>query len=100
MERLVQLDVRSAYVEVLRSKEQIEATKVSYQLQQKKLDAELEKFRVGRSTNFLVLQAQRDVTASQLDEARAIVAHLNALVDLHLMEGTLLKRLGINASGD
>ncbi|MBN1154725.1 TolC family protein [candidate division KSB1 bacterium] len=96
LERLVRLDVRSAYVEVLRSKEQIEATRVSYQLQQKKLDAELEKFRVGRSTNFLVLQAQRDVTASQLDEARAIVAYINALVNLQLMEGTLLNRLGIN----
>ena len=95
MERLVQWDVRSAYIEVLRSKEQITATRVARELQSQKLDAELEKFRVGKSTNFLVLQAQRDFTASQLNEARSMVAYLNALVDLYLMEGTLLERRGI-----
>ncbi len=95
MERLVQWDVRSAYIEVLRSREQITATRVARELQSKKLDAELEKFRVGKSTNFLVLQAQRDFTASQLNEARSMVAYLTALVDLYLMEGTLLERRGI-----
>jgi len=95
MERLVQWDVRSAYIEVLRSKEQITATRVARELQAQKLEAELEKFRVGKSTNFLVLQAQRDFTASQLNEARSMVAYLNALVDLYLMEGTLLERRGI-----
>ncbi len=95
MERLVQWDVRSAYIEVLRSREQIQATRVARELQAQKLEAELEKFRVGKSTNFLVLQAQRDFTASQLNEARSMVAYLNALVDLYLMEGTLLERRGI-----
>lgn len=95
MERLVQWDVRSAYIEVLRSREQITATRVARELQSQKLDAELEKFRVGKSTNFLVLQAQRDLTASQLNEARSMVAYLTALVDLYLMEGTLLERRGI-----
>ena len=95
MERLVQMDIRSAYIEVERAKQQIEATLVSRELQEKKLGAEEEKFRVGKSTNFLVLQAQRDFIASQLDEAGAKVAYLNALIDLYQMEGTLLKRRGI-----
>jgi outer membrane protein len=95
MERLVQWDVRSAYIEVLRSKEQITATRVARELQAKNLDAELEKFRVGKSTNFLVLQVQGDFTASQLNEARSMVAYLNALVNLYLMEGTLSERRGI-----
>lgn len=98
MEKLVQWDVRSAYIEVLRSREQISATRVARELQAKKLEAELEKFRVGRSTNFLVLQAQRDFTASQLNEARAMVAYLNALVNLYVMEGTLLERRGISGA--
>jgi len=97
MERLVQRDVRSAYNEVLRSRQQIEATQVARDLQEKKLLAEQEKFRVGKSTNFLVLQAQRDFIASQLNEARAMVAYLNALVNLYLMEGTLLERRGIQS---
>jgi len=97
MERLVRHDVRSAYVEVLRSRRQIEATRVAGDLQEKKSSAELEKYRVGRSTNFLVMQAQRDLISSRLDEARAMVAYLNALVDLYLMEGTLLERRGITS---
>jgi outer membrane protein len=95
MEKLVQWDIRSAYVEVLRFRQQIEATRVTREMQEKKLAAELEKFRVGKSTNYLVLQSQRDFTASQLDEARAMVAYLNALVDLYVSEGSLLERRGI-----
>ncbi len=95
MERLVQQDIRSAYIEVLRSAQQIEATRVAHDLQEKKLEAELEKFRVGKSTNYLVLQAQRDFVASELNEARSTVAYLNAIVNLQVMEGTLLDRRGI-----
>jgi len=97
MERLVQKDVRSAYIEVLRAKQQIDATKIACELQQQKLTAELDKFRVGKSTNYLVLQAQRDLIASQIDEARAKIAYLDALVNLFLMEGTLVERRGIGS---
>jgi outer membrane protein len=100
MEKLVQWDIRSVYVEVVRSRQQIEATRVTREMQDKKLAAELEKFRVGKSTNYLVLQAQRDFTASQLDEARAMVGHLNALVDLYVSEGSLLERRGITTFND
>lgn len=96
MERLVQKDVRSAYLEALRTRQQINATKIARELQQQKLSAEQEKFRVGKSTNYLVLQAQRDLIASQIDEVRSTVAHLNSLVNLYLMEGTLLDRRGIS----
>jgi outer membrane protein len=95
MERLVQWDIRSAYIEVLRSRQQIEATHATRELQEQNLAAELEKFRVGRSTNLLVLQVQRDFTTSQLDEVRAMVVYLNSLIDLYLMEGSLLERRGI-----
>jgi outer membrane protein len=87
--------VRSAYIEVLRTRQQINATRVTRELQEKKLDAELEKFRVGKSTNYLVLQAQRDFTASQRDEVHSMVSYLNSLTNLYLMEGTLLERRGI-----
>ncbi len=100
MERLVQQDVRLAYIEVLRSKELIEASRVTRSLQEKRLEAEQEKFRVGKSTNFLVLQAQRDFTASQLDEAQSMVSYLNALVNLYVMEGTLLERRGIDTTSN
>jgi outer membrane protein len=95
MERLVELDIRSAYIEAVKTRQMIEATKVTRELQQKNMDAELEKFRVGKSTNFLVLQAQRNFTAAKLDESGAMVGYLNALIDLYQMQGTLLERRGI-----
>jgi len=95
MEKLVALDVRSAYVEAVRSRQLIEATRVTRELQQINMDAELEKFRVGKSTNFLVLTAQSIFTAGKLDEARAMVDYLNALIDLYRLQGTLLERRGI-----
>jgi len=100
LEKLVQHDVRVAYTEVRRARQQIEATRVTRELQEKKLAAEVEKFRVGKSTNILVLQAQRDYTASQLEEANAMVAYLNALVSLYQMEGSLLERRGIHSLSD
>lgn len=100
MKKLVQCDIHSAYIEVVRARQQIEAIHVARELQGKKLDAELEKFRVGKSTNFLVLQAQRDFTNSQLDDARSLVAYLIALVDLYRSEGTLLERRGITTVED
>jgi outer membrane protein len=97
MEKLVELDVRSAYIEALRSRQMIEATRVTRELQQKNMDAELEKFRVGKSTNFLVLQAQRNFTAAKLDESGAMVSYLDALINLYQMQGTLLERRGIES---
>ncbi len=96
MKQLVEWDVRGAFVEVERARQQIGATTSTRELQSLKVDAELEKFRVGKSTNYLVLQAQREYTSSQLDEASAMVDYLNALVNLYQMEGTLLERRGID----
>ncbi len=100
MRRLAERDVRGAYVEVLRTRQQIEATRVTRDLQEKNLAAELEKFRVGKSTNLQVLQVQRDYTTSRLDGIRSVVDYLSALVQLYVMEGTLLERRGIDVPSD
>lgn len=97
--QLVELDVQSAYIEVNRSKEQIAATKSIRRLQEEKLRIETEKFRVGRSTNFLVAQAQRDLVSSRISEVQAVVNYLKALVDFFRLEGSLLERRGIAAPG-
>lgn len=93
--QLVQVDVRSAYIEVNRTAEQVAATAVTRKLQQEKLRAETEKFRVGRSTTLLVAQAQRDLVASRISEVDAVVNYLKALVGLFRLEGSLLERRGV-----
>jgi outer membrane protein TolC len=96
--QLIQLDVRSAYIEVNRAKEQVAATLATRQLKEEVHRAEVEKFRVGRSTSFLVAQAQRDLVESQISEVSSVVNYLKALVALYRLEGSLLERRGISVS--
>ena len=97
--QLVQVDVRSAYIEVTRTQEQISATTATRNFQEEKLRAETEKFRVGKSTSLLVGQAQRDFVASQIAEIQAVANYLKALVALYRLEGSLLQRRGLAAPG-
>ena len=99
MIQLVEVDVRSAYQEIIRSQEQVTATAVTRKLQEEKLHAETEKFRVGKSTTLLVAQAQRDLLSSRLDEVSAVVAYLNSFIELYRLEGSLLERRGIVSPG-
>ena len=97
--QLVQVDVRSAYVEVKRTREQITATAATRAFQEEKARVEAEKFRVGKSTSLLVAQAQRDLLSSRISEIESIVNYLKALVELYHLEGSLLERRGIMAPG-
>jgi outer membrane protein TolC len=99
LSQLIQVDVRSAYIEVTRTQEQISATAATRNFQEEKLRAETEKFRVGKSTSLLVGQAQRDFVASQIAEIQAVANYLKALVALYRLEGSLLQRRGLTAPG-
>jgi outer membrane protein len=98
--QLVTVDVRSALIEAKRTKEQIAATRATRFFREETLRVETEKFRVGRSTNFLVSQARRDLVVSQIAEIEAVIGYLKALVELYRLEGSLLERRGIAAPGD
>ncbi len=95
LSQLIELDIRLAYIEVNRAYQQISATVATKQSQEEKFRAEVEKFRVGRSTALLVAQAQRDLVNAEISEVEAIVNYLNALVELFRIEGSLLERRGI-----
>jgi outer membrane protein len=97
--QLVQVDVRSAYIEATRTREQIAATAATRNFQEEKLRSETEKFRVGKSTSLLVAQAQRDLLASQIAEIEAFANYLKALISLYRLEGSLLERRGIVSPG-
>ena len=97
--QLIEVDVRTGYIEILRAKEQVTATAATRKLQEEKLRVEQEKFRVGKSTAFLVGQAQRDLLASQISEIRAVVNCRKAVAELYRLEGSLLSRRGLVAPG-
>jgi outer membrane protein TolC len=99
LSQLVEVDVRTAYIEVNRTKQQIAASSVTRRFDEEKLRTESEKFRVGKSTSFLVAQAQRDLLVSRIAEVRALANYLKALIDLYRQDGSLLERHGISAPG-
>lgn len=97
--QIVQVDVRSAYIEVNRTREQIAATRATRALQEEKVRIETEKFRVGKSTTLMVAQAQRDLLSSRISEISAVTNYLKAIIELYRLEGSLLERRGIMAPG-
>lgn len=99
LSQLIELDVRNAYIEVNRTREQIAASAATRKFQEEKLRIETEKFRVGRSTNLLVAQAQRDLLVNRIAEVNTVVNYLKALTSFYRMEGSLLERRGIAAPG-
>ena len=99
LSQLVELDVRTAYIAVNSTKQQIAASTVTRKFNEEKLRIETEKLRVGKSTSFLVAQAQRDLLASRIAEVRALANYLKALIDLYQQDGSLLERRRIAAPG-
>lgn len=95
MEQLVQVDVRSAHVDVEQAGAQVRAADATCRLREKTSALEQEKFRLGRSTTLLVAQAQRDLLASQIAQAEAVVGVRKAFLDLYRLEGSLLAYRGI-----
>jgi outer membrane protein TolC len=87
--------VRLAVNEVERARRQISATAATRELQEQVVASEMERFDVGASTTLLVAQAQRDLLASRIAEVEAVVNYRIALIELYLVEGSLLERRGV-----
>jgi outer membrane protein len=79
-------DVTRSGEAVRNAAEQIEAAASARQLAQKRLEAETARREAGLSTTFLVLQAQRDLTAAETAELRARLDHRTALADFERVQ--------------
>lgn len=99
LQQSVELDVRDAYIEVLRTREQVAATAMTRKAQEAVYKGEVEKLAVGKNTSFQVSQAERDLVTAQINEIAAVVSHLKSFTQLYLLEGSLLERRGVLAPG-
>jgi outer membrane protein TolC len=81
-------DVSNAAVGVQNANERVQAAQVARDLAQQQLDAENSKFAVGMSTNFLIVQAQRDLATAQNNALQAILAQRRALVEFERVQQT------------
>ena len=69
------------------------------ELAQRRLEAEQSKFEVGMSTNYFVVQAQRDLRDAQNIELRTLLDYRKSLVDFERVQETSLARAGITIIG-
>ena len=99
LKQLVSLDVRNALLEVERSLQQIDASAARRLLQEEVLRAETVRFGVGTTTALEVARVQRDLLDSRISEVEAIVNYRQALINLYLLDGSLLLRRGIQGPG-
>ncbi len=86
LELQVATEVTNAALVAESSLTRYQTSLASLELAQKRLDAEQSKFEVGMSTNFFVVQAQRDLADAQNTELKALLDYRKALVDFQRVQ--------------
>lgn len=100
LELQIATDVANAALQITSQSKQVAAASASRELSQKRLEAEQSKFEVGLSTNFLVVQAQRDLATAQNAELLALLNYRKSLVDFERVQETSpSSRGGATAAG-
>ncbi|MCC7418078.1 MAG: TolC family protein [Acidobacteria bacterium] len=99
IELQVATDVTNAAVQVQNAAEAVQAAQASRELSEQRLEAEQSKFEVGMSTNYFVVQAQRDLADARNAELRATLNYRKALVELERLQQTTLQNLNITVLG-
>jgi outer membrane protein TolC len=88
LELTVATEVTNAALLVESTLRRMDAANAARQLSEKRLENEQSKFEVGMSTNFFVVQAQRDLLDSQISELRASLDYQKALVAFERVQMT------------
>jgi outer membrane protein TolC len=99
VELQVATDVTNAAITLRNTAEAVQAAQVARELQQQKVAAEQSKFEVGMSTNYFVVQAQRDLADAANSELRAVLNYRKAQVELERVQSTTLQNLNITILG-
>jgi outer membrane protein TolC len=94
-EQQVFLEIKTAVRAVQTDFKRVEAYKVARELAEEKLEAEEKKFKVGLTTNYIVLQYQRDLADAQSAELRAVIDYNLSLARLDKALGMTLKNRNI-----
>jgi len=81
LELSVATEVTNAALQVESNLKRYEAATAARELAETRLSAEQSRFEVGLSTNFFVVQAQRDLATQQISELRALLDYRRSLVD-------------------
>jgi len=94
-EQLATLDVRRVIDALEATARAVGSTREAREVSEEQLEAEEKKLAVGFSTNFEVLEFQRNLTDRRREEIQALTQHKISLVDLSRATGTILDDLNI-----
>jgi outer membrane protein TolC len=89
------INIENAIAAARTSLERVDATRQARLFAEEALRAENTKLEKGKSTSFVVLQLQRDVTSARSTEIRALADYNIALARLAATEGSTLDRRGV-----
>ena len=96
LENQVGIEVRNAQFTVEQNRARVVAAQKGRQLALESLSAEQKKYALGASTNFNVLQAQRDMTQAEVNLVAAMAAYEKSRVELDRVTAKTLARLNIS----
>jgi outer membrane protein TolC len=97
-EQQVFLEIKTAVRAAETNSKRVQAYKVARELAEQKLAGEEEKLKVGLSTNYMVLQFQRDLSTARSTELKAVVDYNVSLADLNRALGTSLKNRNMSVT--
>jgi outer membrane protein TolC len=86
LELQVATDVSNAALQIESTRERVQASQAAREFAEKRLEAEQSRFDVGLSTNFFVVQAQRDLRDAQNAELRALLDYRRAQVEFERVQ--------------
>lgn len=90
------IQIRNAQFAVQQNRALVDAAGKGRELAQQSLDAEQKRYSLGASTNFLVLQSQRDLVQSESSYVAASSNYEKSRVELDRVTGSTLERTGIS----
>ena len=99
LELQIATEVTNAALQIESIQKRIDAARAARELAMEQLAAEESKFDVGLSTNFFIVQAQRDLSTAQDTELRTILDYQNAIIEFERVQQTSLSRAGISIVG-
>jgi outer membrane protein len=98
LEQNILVEIDNAVIAAKSSYERVDATRAAREYAQAALEAEQKKLESGKSTSFVVLQLQRDLTQAYSQEIAALAEYNKALANLAQSEGTTLERRNIDVN--
>ena len=93
--QLITAEVLNAFNAIKTSEQRIQASQASLKAAERQLEAENQKFKIGITTNFMVITRQNDLSAAKLRVVNAITDYNKSINSLRKAVGIILEEKNI-----